>query len=152
MNNVHFDGLLEHGVEIVLESMFFTTPYPPADDQSQRAALVARVAFEGQPSGMLCARISETSARSLAASFLGEDRESLSEVQIGQVMCELTNMLCGSFLSQLEHDRYFMLAAPQLLMDDPQSVPRSPATSERTFGLEDGVLSVFLYLDLPHEC
>ena len=37
-----------------------------------------------------------------------------TEAQIGQVVCELTNMLCGSVLSRIEKDTLFDLSSPRL--------------------------------------
>ena len=151
MSEDDFNGMLARGVETVLETMFFTAPLPPADAQPGGGALLARVVFEGEPSGTLCLRISEASARSLAASFLGEDEESLGAIQIGQVVCELANMLCGWLLSQVEHDRHFKLGASELLLDESVNLSSSPATSEQTFAIENGILTVALCMDDPHE-
>ena len=142
-------GLLARGVEAVLETMFFTAPLSPANTDPGGAVLLARVVFEGEPSGTLGLRISETGARGLAASFLGEDEESLTAVQIGQVVCELANMLCGWLLSQFEHDRHFDLGAPQLVCAEYEMSGSQP-TSEASFAIEKGILTVALYLDIPH--
>jgi hypothetical protein len=151
MSEVDFKGLLASGVEAVLETMFFTVPLRQADADAGEEVLVARVAFDGAPSGTLSVRISNASARNLAAAFLGEDEEVLTAVQISLVVCELANMLCGWILSQVEHDRHFNLNAPELLSNKNGNLSELPSTSEESFAIEDGTLTVVLQLDLPHE-
>ena len=151
MRDENFSGLLARGVEAVLETMFFAAPLSPANTDPDGTLLLARVVFEGERSGTLDLRISETSSRGLAAAFLGEDEESLTAVQIGQVVCELANMFCGWLLSQIEHDRHFELSVPQLLCAEHEMSGLQP-TSEASFAIEKGILTVALYLDIPHEC
>lgn len=150
MSEADLRGLLARGVEAVLETMFFTAPLSPANTDPGGTVLLARVVFGGEPSGTLGLRISETGARSLAAAFLGEEEESLTAVQVGQVVCELANMLCGWLLSQLQHDRHFDLSAPQLLSAENEMSGLQP-TSEASFAIEKGILTVALYLDVLHE-
>jgi hypothetical protein len=54
-------------------------------------------------------------ARSVAADFLGEEEPALSEQQIGEVVCELANMICGSVLSRVESAITFQLATPRIV-------------------------------------
>lgn len=131
--------LLTEAVQTVLETMFFTEPLgmAPAPD----AGLTASVAFHGQPSGELAVSISEGAVRPLAASFLGEDENDITDAQIEQVVCEIANMLCGSVVSRFESDTAFALAPPELLPAD-WPWPRS----SQTFALENGTLSVALHV------
>ena len=71
-------------------------------------------------------RLSDASARMLAAGFLGEDEGMLTDSQPGEVVCELANMLCGSLVSKLESEESFDLAPPELV----------PAGREDSVGLE----------------
>ena len=147
-----FDPLLARAVNTVLETMFFTAPFCPAEEDAQtETVLHARVAFEGDPSGTLRVRISEASARSLAAAFLGEEEESLSQPQIGQVVCELANMLCGFLVSQLEAEKHFDLRSPELLSNGSENRSGISPASQQSFAIESGLLTVALYMDFPHE-
>jgi len=104
----------------ILERMFFLD----AENLTEPVSLVmgsvieAEVAFAGQRPGSLRIRIAEPAARSLAADFLGLDSSELSNEQIGEVICELANMFCGSLLSRLESTVNFNLSSPKLV-DEP---------------------------------
>jgi CheY-specific phosphatase CheX len=101
----------------VLERMFFvqaleeTAPAVPEADSD----LICGVNFTGDPSGHLALRVSVEAARSIAADFLGEDEGGLSGFQVGQVVCELANIICGSVLSRIESGTTFRLDSPRLL-------------------------------------
>lgn len=151
MNSREFDGLVADGVDAVLETMFFTEPLPPSEPRIDETVLEARVGFKGEPSGSLDVRISKASARSLVAAFLGEDEEALDDAQNGQIVCELANMLCGWVLSHVECDRHFDLNPPELLCSETEKRIGSPPASEQSFAIENGFLTVALYLDTPHE-
>ena len=151
MSERNLDRLISDSVSAVLETMFFSSPLGPAEPETGPAVLEARLAFRGSPSGQLGLRISMPSARLLAAGFLGEDEDALTGAQPGQVVCEMANMMCGSLLSKLESSERFDLATPELL----------PAAGEadfdsltvplvcKTFQLENGILTIDLYLDAP---
>src|SRR5690242_5541323 len=94
----------------VLETMFFTSvleicasPGVPA----RTPAVSSRLTFRGHPSGVFEIGIAQDAARRLAASFLGEEEQDLSEGRLGDVVCELANMLCGSVLSRIGSDFTF---------------------------------------------
>src|SRR6202051_1355377 len=92
MSERNYDELISGAVDTVLETMFFSTPLDQAEPETGAAVLEARVAFHGRPSGALGVRLSAGSARILAAGFLGEDEETLTDAQPGEVVCELANM------------------------------------------------------------
>jgi CheY-specific phosphatase CheX len=142
----NYEQMFAEAVSSVLETMFFTAPLGLAEEESGGACLGARVAFRGSPSGEVRLCLSEASAQLLAAGFLGEDEQSLSPEQTGLVVCELANMLCGSLLSQLESQKHFDLAAPELDTDGMQQ-PAQPPVAVESFELENGVLRVALYLE-----
>src|SRR5271165_5274170 len=115
MSEQNYDQLLAGAVDDVLETMFFSAPFGPAEPETGTEVLAARVAFHGRPSGALGVRLSAASARILAAGFLGEDEETLADAQPGEVVCELANMLCGSLVSKIESEESFDLASPELV-------------------------------------
>jgi CheY-specific phosphatase CheX len=93
-------------------------------------------------------RLSDASARKLAAGFLGEDEGMLTDSQPGQAVCELANMLCGSLLSKLESDESFDLAPPALVpagREDSVGLEILPV-ARQSFALEEGILTVSVRL------
>jgi CheY-specific phosphatase CheX len=137
---------LAAALESVLERMFFIdtgggeAPARPSGD----VPLSARLAFEGNPCGWLTLEVSPASARSIAADFLAEDEQSLSPGQVEDVVCELTNMICGAALSRLESETNFRLGPPRIVAGE--ATMDLPDTAARSIGLGGGVLTVRLQL------
>lgn len=144
MPNHSFDHLIAPAVGAVLETMFFSAPLGPSDPAAGASTLEARVTFSGEVSGVLGVRISADSARNLAASFLGEFEDSLTDAQIAQVVCELANMLCGWIVSEPEFQGSFEIGIPELVSPGSEQLLRIPAV-ERSFAVESGTLTVLLY-------
>jgi hypothetical protein len=143
------EQLLEGAVNAVLESMFFAESLGPAEPETGGGVLEASLAFHGRPSGTLGVRLSVASARLLAAGFLGEDETDLTDSQPGEVLCELANMLCGSFVSSFERDEVFSLARPELVPAPQDCSVDSDVVNltRRSFQLENGVLTVTVLLE-----
>jgi CheY-specific phosphatase CheX len=136
-------------VDTVLETMFFAVVLGPAEAETGAAALEARLVFRGRPSGTLAVRLSTASARSLAAGFLGEDEEALGDSQVGEVVCELANMLCGSLVSRLGSEESFDLTSPELGQAGSgagAALEAFPAAC-KSFELENGILTLTLHLN-----
>jgi CheY-specific phosphatase CheX len=148
MSDQNFEQLVSETVNGVLETMFFSSPLGPAEPESGAAVLAARLAFHGNPSGTLEVCLSEASARLLAAGFLGEDDETLTDSQPGEVVCELANMLCGSLVSKLETDESFDLTSPELVPagGEPATDSEAPPIARQSFEVENGILTVTLHL------
>lgn len=115
MNDTLLHSALQESVDEVLEKMFFVRSFGDAQDTAGEQEFIARLSFVGEPSGWLVLCVTDQAARSVASDFLGEDDGDLSEHQIGEVICELANMICGSVLSRVERNASFHLAAPQLV-------------------------------------
>jgi len=102
----------------VLEKMFFISildETPDAAPLAVREEIAVRVGFEGKPSGSLTLLLNRLVARSIAGDFVGVEPEELSDSQVGEVMCELANMICGSVLSRVESAVTFRLGAPEIV-------------------------------------
>ena len=146
MTEQNLDQLLSEAVDTVLETMFFSMPLGPAEAETGAAVIEASVAFHGRLSGTLGVCLSTPAARILAAGFLGEEEEMLTETQPSEVVCELANMLCGSLASRLESDESFDLTSPELRPAanvagvDSESLP----AARQSFELENGILTVTL--------
>ncbi len=140
--------VLADSVAEVLEAMFFTSPVGEAEPDALRAGpcLSAALTFRGSPPGRFGVRLPPATGRRIAASFLGQEEETLEDVQAFEVVCELANMLCGSVLSRLEKDARFDLSPPQI--ETSETGCRECPTAGRAFELEQGPLAVWLELEV----
>lgn len=140
MPELPFQRALHDSVQEVLEKMFFVEALdePPGETEPQDGDLKVKLAFEGSPSGALTLRVSSAAARQIAADFLGQDESGLSSAQVGEVVCELANMICGSVLSRSESDTTFRLAAPRLLLADEERIPQEAAERRATHAVAIG--------------
>jgi hypothetical protein len=116
----------------VLDSMYFTTvmetSHPkelaePVEDELT-AVDAEEYAFSLTFKGDICGRfglhVGSAMGRGLAANFLGEDEADLSPVEVGEVIGELANMLCGAVVSKVEGRSKFVLSHPEAM----PSLPR----------------------------
>ena len=141
------EQMLSDAATEVLECMFFTSvigdpepgKYPPEQ------WILARLSFRGNPAGRFGAGTPLETGRKITAAFLGGEEDTLTERQIGEVICELANMLCGSVLSSLARETRFELSHPEI--EPPGAVFPRDATACRTFRLEEGPLAVWLELE-----
>ena len=99
----------------VMESMFFTEAEPSECEHAWIAeALSARIRFEGSHSGEMLLAVSAEAVEPIAASFLGLDPPELTDMQRGQVVQEMSNILCGAVLSRLWPESKLALVSPEL--------------------------------------
>lgn len=145
MLNQNLDQLLAPAVTSVLETMFFSETLGTSDPSESTGDVQARLAFSGEVSGTFAVRISEASARNMAASFLGEFDETITELQTGEAVCELTNILCGSVLSKLGSQGCFDLGSPQVLPANAEPLT-STLACQQSFAVENGTMTVSLYM------
>jgi CheY-specific phosphatase CheX len=147
---MHPDGLermLFDSASEVLETMFFTTPNESAEPAADGLPSVsAHLTFHGSPSGRFGVSVPVETGRNISANFLGIEESELDEQQIGEVVCELANMVCGSILSRLESNARFELRHPELYIPEPGTPERSNALC-RSFDLDPGSVTVWLDLD-----
>jgi CheY-specific phosphatase CheX len=107
---------LADSIAATLDAMFFTSCERVAGaGGAPQPELAAQVAFEGRPSGRLTLRMAAVAARSIAANFLGEEELAITERQVGDVLCELANMICGFVLSRVEEAEEFRLGPPRMM-------------------------------------
>lgn len=135
----NLDQLIGISASEVLETMFFTGVMGETTDLPNDP-ITTRLDFRGTPSGSFGLSLSHDSSRQIAAGFLAEEEQDISQSQVNEVICELTNMLCGSILSRLETETSFDLSHPELA-----PFPESPEYS-RNFEIENGTLGVWLTL------
>jgi CheY-specific phosphatase CheX len=134
VNNAEIETALAAASAEVLETMFFAEVLGAAPPPA--AGIAARVVFRGSPPGAFSMAIDSAAARALAAGFLALDESELSEPRVGEVVCELANMICGSVLSRLEPDAAFELLHPELI------APVAAAAPARFLDLGAGALAV----------
>jgi CheY-specific phosphatase CheX len=127
----------------VLETMFFTGVVEDNAEQDKVKMVSAELTFHGNPSGRFGVQVPYKTGRTIAASFMGADECDVTEEQIGEVICELTNMICGSVLSRLEEGARFELLHPEIDMQnsDWHQIPHAVGC---TFGLEEGTMTLWL--------
>lgn len=142
LHQVLFDS-----AEAVLETMFFTAVIGDTEPGASNApGISARLSFRGNPSGSFGVSAPVETGRKIAASFLGVEEEALTEPQIGEVICELANMVCGSVLSRLESKMGFELLHPELDSSE-SSWRQDAAVVSRAFELDEGTLEVWAKLE-----
>ena len=122
----------------VLETMCYSDPLPITGLEEGQSLLHAELHFHGTYSGVFHLDITEDAGKSLASTFLGSD-DDLQEDQLGSVICELTNMICGSMLSTLDAQADIHLDAPTLVGED---APRTGEVLSRAFEIDNGQMAV----------
>ena len=116
----------------VLDAMYFTTvmdtthPKELAEtgESEETAGGAEEYAFSLSFKGDICGRfglqVGSAMGRSLAANFLGEEESDLSTVEVGEVIGELANMLCGAVVSKVEGKSKFVLSHPEAMQTLPK--------------------------------
>lgn len=142
--------VLRQSVEEVLEKMFFIRAL---DDGALPAryeddAISAHLSFDGDPPGSLILHVAAGTARSIGADFLGEQEDDLNAAQVGEVICELANMICGAVLSRIESTAAFRLGAPRL-GDEDFGDAGSTCRAVHSLELGGGSLTVKLRTETP---
>ena len=139
---------MEDAVSEVLEAMCFISSEGPTDDEAgkyQPGWICAALDFAGHPSGSFGIAVPPATAAMMAANFLGDDESILSSEQIVEVVCELSNMICGALLSHFDPKNAFTLTSPR---SDCSSVS-NPGGAERSYGtycLDEGFIYSWLEL------
>lgn len=150
--NKSWNGIFYESAQEVLETMFFSSVFGPAEplfspcSDIREQIITAELRFTGSPSGRLQVSLNETSARSIACNFLGQDRpELVSTGDMEQVLGELSNMVCGSVLSRMDSQAVFSLSHPE--MKPIESPTPLHAAIIASFELADGVMTSQIFLD-----
>lgn len=143
------EQLVSDAAAEVLETMFFTSlaedvPAPAIEGPS----VCAQLSFAGARRGRLGVRVPLATAREVAANFLGLEGPELTEARVDDVICELTNMVCGLVLGRTEKGGLFELARPELRPRD-TGCARDAQVACRTLALEGGAIEVWLEWERP---
>lgn len=121
------DADLQRALSHVAEASFYATVEPASADEwtdacaMHRDWLEAYVRFRGPFAGVMSCRLPRTTARDLAAAFLGLPEEELepSASAVRDFAGELANMLCGRWLTVSHPRDLFNLEAPQVSACEP---------------------------------
>jgi CheY-specific phosphatase CheX len=146
MQGIDFNPLLVSAAIEVLESMCFISVVESSDESvtEDDTWIAARLQFQGWLSGDFGLRTPLATARIVASNFLGEDEADLNTLQVIEVLCELSNMICGSFLNRLEGKGAYDLSHPvrDLMLAQPPAVAACQALQ-----LNEGALCVWLSME-----
>ncbi len=128
----------------VLETMFFTAAEVASCEHGWLSkASCARIRFTGSHFGEMLLGVSVEAVDAIAASFLGLDPMELTDTQRGQVIQELSNILCGATLSHLWPESKLALSSPELAAW--QEWPASGAL-HHCFAIPEGLLAISVRL------
>ncbi len=125
----------------VLETMFFAEAETcqPLSPEQQQGMMGVLVRFDGGVRGDFLIGFDGHLAAVLAAAFLGLDESEVSAEEIGQVMCESANMICGAALSRMKAEDHMRLEMPVLI--DAGSAFATGAYLQEFFITPDGNIS-----------
>ncbi len=143
---------LENSVTDVLEKMFFIRSLGVPDSALPHTDVIARLTFEGEPSGCFTLRVTRSAACSIAADFLGAEEGQLMEGEVSDVICELANMICGSVLSRVESNTTFRLASPRLVEPEAPAATAgasAPGSAAHAVEISGGVLMASIQTETP---
>jgi len=78
----------------------------------------------------------------MAVDFLAADESGLTSRQVEDVMCEMTNVICGAALSRLESEQALRLSTPCIVTGG--GVPEMPGAVEQSVDIGSGVITATL--------
>jgi CheY-specific phosphatase CheX len=116
MQAIDLKPLMEGAVAEVLEAMFFIAPEGDAADETARFEadwICSQLEFTGHPSGSFGISVPPQTAAMIAENFLGDEDSNLTSAQTVEVIGELTNMVCGTLLANLDSSQAFVLSPPR---------------------------------------
>lgn len=136
------ENMLASAASEVLEAMFFAEVLGPASPAALDTSglLTVELEFRGSPSGLFQMALPDSTARSIAATFLGEEECDIVDAQSESVTCELLNMIAGAALSKLESEVTFVLCQPHRV--EPAGEFPSKQAVQCSLELENGFLHI----------
>jgi CheY-specific phosphatase CheX len=142
------DEALVRSVAHVLETTCYAAVLGEASAPDREEGCISvRVRFEGRSSGCLTVTYPRRVAETLATDFLGaRSAQPPGRLAVEEALSEVTNMITGTFLSEIQRDAIFRLIPPQILTGDEAAAKQASA---RWLDLGDGALGVTLRLEPP---
>ena len=113
MRDESLTQILSESMQGVLESMCFIMVDGEADPTAEPPTprLEVRLPFKGFRTGQFWLSLTSSVAEEIAVGFTGSP-ETLPEQKVGEVIGEITNMVCGATLSRYNLDALFDLGSP----------------------------------------
>jgi len=147
MQAVNVKPLMSDAVAEVLEAMCFMFPDGETTaaeaGYSEREWICGELDFSGSESGKFGIAVPPLAAVAIAANFLGDDESDLTSKQVSEVICELTNMICGSLLAHMNPKNAFTLSPPRPEFSSTVNGAQGERT-ECTFALDEGFIYTWL--------
>jgi CheY-specific phosphatase CheX len=148
MQAIELKPFMESAVAEVLESMCFISSEGEATDEQggdRPDWIRGELKFAGVPGGTFGIAVPPSTAALMAANFLGEDEVDLTDEQTVEVVCELTNMVCGTLLAQMDSRQAFTLSTPRHVLPGTESPVKSDRI-EGTYATDEGLIHTWLEL------
>ena len=148
MQAIDLKPFMESAVAEVLESLCFISSEGEVPDETGNDRpnwICGELDFAGLSGGTFGIAVPPSTASVIAANFLGEEETDLSEQQTVEVVCELTNMVCGTFLAHLDAKQAFTLTPPRHIIADKQFSEKSDRVYG-TYAIDDGLIYAWLEL------
>ena len=142
MGPEHADTALAESAQQVLETMCFADSSPIQGPPEECAEpIAAQVEFRGHWTGRCIVEMPENCARELAGNFLGVlDASEVEAESMIELMCEFTNMICGSTITRLQCPGLVTLSSPHLVSEWPADSLEQ--TAECRLDVGNGVVRV----------
>lgn len=140
MQATELEPLLTSAASDVLESMCFVDILGPGTEAPDNDWLWTRLDFSGSGAGSFGIGTSQNAGKLIASNFLGHETTEVSMEQMEEVLCELSNMICGSFLSRYRPADLFDLSHPVLDLQGHTSA----TTLSLALAIEEGSLCLWL--------
>jgi CheY-specific phosphatase CheX len=150
MQAIELKPFMESAVAEVLESMCFMSSEGEVSDDAGNDLpnwICGELDFVGLTGGTFGIAVPPSTASVIASNFLGEEETDLSEKQTVEVVCELTNMVCGTFLAHLDAKQAFTLSPPRHIIADKQVSAKSGRVYG-TYSIDDGLIYAWLELQV----
>jgi hypothetical protein len=141
--HAEFPAVLEAAAIDVLETMFFADAMPAEADTPEIGtdALVCALEFEGALCGSFGVAVDRDALQVLCCAFYGEDGVA-SPAQVGDMLCELANMIAGSTLSRYVPGHSCKLSSPVVC----EALPEIDDAIRLNLSIEGGLLAIWCTL------
>lgn len=138
---------VRRAVAEILESMCFIVfeGEVPLPARVGRDWVARKVNFQGPRRGSFGIYSPLSTARAAASNFLGEEPDQVADEDAGEILGEITNMACGTFLGLTHAKKYFDLSTPQA--DDPWVQTPGTRRMSQAFDMKEGVLVAWLEME-----
>jgi CheY-specific phosphatase CheX len=112
---------IKTSISEVMETMFFL-PIEPGEEtlfagfeMGADDILASGLRFTGAVTGQMILVAPRTLVAEMAANFMGESRESLTDEHICGTLTEMANMVCGNALGKVDSKVPFELSIPEIM-------------------------------------